>query len=103
MVNGSYVSPAIQGPCQIDQGYIPCRIFKNISYGHMWYTNSPTVNNIFSDELVFNRNTRDLFYKCMEFKENTHHIERLRYLMNEVKQKHTYINRVNQIIEFLPI
>jgi len=39
----------------------------------------------------------------MEFKENTHHIERLRYLMNEVKQKHTYINRVNQIIEFLPI
>lgn len=102
IVNDSYISPTIQGPWQIDQGYIPCRIFKNVSYGHMGYTNSPTVNKIFSGELIFSRDTRDLFYKGMEFKENIEHTERLKYLMNEVKEKHTYINRINQILEFLP-
>lgn len=102
MVNDSFLSPSIQGPWQVNQGYIPCRIFKNISYGHMGYTNSPAVNNIFSGELIFARDTKDLFYSSLEFKEDPTHIERLKYLMNEVKEKHTYINRINQILEFLP-
>jgi len=102
MVNNSFISPAIQGPWQIEKGYIPCRIFKNISYGHMGYTNSPTVNRIFSNELVFSRNTSELFYKGLEFKENPNHIERLKHLMNEVKENHTYINRIKEILNFLP-
>ena len=102
MVNSSFLAPSIQGPWQIDMEYIPCRIFKHISYGHMGYTNSSTVNNIFGGELIFERNTSNLFHKSLEFKESENHIEKLKYLMNEVKEKHTYINRINQIIECLP-
>jgi hypothetical protein len=68
----------------------------------MGYTNSPTVNRIFSNELVFSRNTSELFYKGLEFKENPNHIERLKHLMNEVKENHTYINRIKEILNFLP-
>jgi hypothetical protein len=38
----------------------------------------------------------------MEFKNSQDHIEKLRYLMNEVKNKHTYINRIEDILRFLP-
>ena len=102
MVNDSFLSPSIQGPWQIEQEYIPCRIFKNISYGHMGYTNSPAVNNIFGGELIFARDTKDLFYHSLEFKEDPSHIERLKHLMNEVKEKHTYINRIKCILDYLP-
>ena len=102
LVNRSFFSPTIQGPWQIKNEYIPCRIFKHISYGHMGYTNSPAVNSIFEGELIYERNTEDLFHKSLEFKEDPNHIEKLRHLMNVVKEKHTYVNRINQIIECLP-
>ena len=102
LVNGSYISPTIQGPWQIENEYIPCRIFKNISYGHMGYTNSLAVNDVFEGELICDRNTENLFHRSMDFKNDPAHIEKLRFLMNEVKEKHTYINRINQIIECLP-
>ena len=102
LVNGSYISPTIQGPWQIDNEYIPCRIFKHISYGHMGYVNSSSVNDVFDGELIYDRNTVELFHKAIDFKNNPNHIEKLKYLMNEVKEKHTYINRINQIIECLP-
>jgi hypothetical protein len=102
MVNSSYISPTIQGPWQIENEYIPCRIFKNISYGHMGYVNSPSVNSLFNEELIYSRDTIELFNKSIEFKNSPDHIEKLRYLMNEVKEKHTYVNRIKQIIECLP-
>lgn len=102
MVNNSFIAPSIQGPWQIENRYIPCRIFKHISYGHMGYTNSSAVNEIFKGELVYERNSSDLFNKSIEFKNKPDHLERLRYLMNEVKEKHTYVNRINQIMECLP-
>ena len=102
LVNNSFLAPSIQGPWQVENEYIPCRIFKHISYGHMGYTNSPAVNKIFNGELIFDINTSSLLHKSLEFKNNLSHIEKLKHLMNEVKEKHTYINRINQILECLP-
>lgn len=102
IVNNSFFSPTIQGPWQIENEYIPCRIFKHLSYGHMGYTNSHAVNRIFNGELVYDRDVTNLFYKSLEFKKNPNHIEKLKYLMNEVKEKHTYLNRIKTILEYLP-
>ena len=101
-VNSSFISPSIQSDWQVSVGYIPCRIFKNISYGHFGYTNSEMVNSIFDNELVYSPNPGDLFYKALEFKNSPNHIEKLKYLMNEVKNKHTYLNRIEDILKFLP-
>jgi hypothetical protein len=101
-VNSSFISPAIQSNWQVSVGYIPCRIFKNISYGHFGYTNSEMVNSIFDNELIYSPNVSELFYKAMEFKNSPIHLEKLKYLMNEVKNKHTYLNRIGDILRFLP-
>jgi hypothetical protein len=102
LVNNSYISPTIQGKWQISVGYIPCRIFKNISYGHFGYTNSSSVNDIFDGRLVYSSDSEELFNLSIDKKKSDNHIKDLRELMNEVKQKHTYVNRINQIIDLLP-
>jgi hypothetical protein len=38
----------------------------------------------------------------MEEKNSSNHIEKLSFLMNEVKKKHTYINRIETILSYLP-
>lgn len=101
-VNNSFISPSIQSNWQVSVGYIPCRIFKNISYGHYGYTNSEVVNSLFDGELVYSPNVVELFYKSLEFKKSSNHIEKLKFLMHEVKKKHTYINRIQEILKFLP-
>jgi hypothetical protein len=102
LVNNSFISPAIQSNWQVSVGYIPCRIFKNISYGHFGYTNSETVNSLFDGELIYSPDVIDLFYKSLEFKNAPEHLEKLKYLMNKVRKHHTYLNIIEEVIKFLP-
>ncbi len=99
LVHSSYLSPAIQGPWQIDDLYIPCRIFKHISYGHIGITNNAYVHKIFGEKLVYSRDPIDLFHKSIEKKNSPNCLNEIKSLMNEVKEKHTYINRINSILE----
>lgn len=101
LVKNSFLSPSLQGPWQIENGYIPCRIFKNISYGHLGITNSETVNKVFENRLIYDRDPISLFYKCIHRKNDANHIAYLKDLMNFVKQNHTYINRIETILNFL--
>lgn len=101
-VNLSFVSPSIQGPWQVNNAYIPCRIFKNISYGHYGYTNSIHVKNIFDGNIVYEANSVDLFNSVIRKKNDPSHLSDLISLMEEVKEKHTYINRVEILLKYLP-
>lgn len=99
-IKKSLMAPAIVGPWQKKKGYIPCRIFKNISYGQMGITNSKNCNSIFQNKLIFNENTSQLFYDARKkLKEISK--EDIYFLMDIVKNKHTYINRINLILNFI--
>jgi hypothetical protein len=76
-------------------GYIPCRIFKNISYGQVGSTNSKAVKDLFGDLVVYNDDEYQLFYDADRVKNNFDYILEQ---MNFVKCNHTYINRVNSIM-----
>ncbi len=96
----SYIAPAIQGAWQIKNGYIPCRIFKNISYGQMGVTNSATVWKLFNKRIVYNSDTYQLFYDAQQ-RLATLTQEELFELMDFVRDNHTYINRINTLLIFL--
>jgi len=100
LIKNSYMAPAIQGHWQCENGYIPCRIFKNISYGQMGITNSETVYNLFNKKIVFDKNCYDLFYKAKK-KLDEIKIEEIYELMDFVKEKHTYLNRINTLLNFI--
>jgi hypothetical protein len=98
-IRSSLLAPAIVGDWQLEHGYIPCRIFKNISYGRLGVTNSPHVAELFESELPSRRSGAELFEVAME-----HARERrlLRLQMLEVQARHTYVNRIETILACLP-
>lgn len=100
LVKNAYMAPAIQGEWQLRKGYIPCRIFKNISYGAFGITNSKTVYDLFYGKIVYNPDEYQLFYDAKEKLDNLD-ISELYELMDIVKYKHTYINRIQDLLWFL--
>lgn len=99
-VQHAYVAPALQGSWQVRQGYIPCRIFKNISYGAFGITNSETVYKLFHEKIVYNPDCYQLFYDAKKKLDNLD-VNELYELMDFVKEKHTYINRIELLLSFL--
>lgn len=102
IIQKSLIAPAIQGSWQLKHGYIPCRIFKNISYGNWGITNSQEVYDLFERKIVYNPDTFQLFYDGLKkAREGT--TEELLELMEIVKKKHTYLNRIHYLFVFLNI
>lgn len=98
LIQQSIVAPAIVGTWQAENGYIPCRIFKNISYGHMGVTNSKATHDLFYGRLVFNEDTAALFHQAMAVREDR---ATAREFQNVVRQKHTYVNRISNILSVI--
>lgn len=102
LVRESYFGPAIVGSHHLTEGYVPCRIFKNISYGQFGVTNSSRVNTIFKSKLIYNPDPYKLFFEAKEQLASMK-IEGLYALMDEVARKHTYVNRINSIFKAIEI
>jgi hypothetical protein len=96
----SWVAPAVQGTWQVDKGYIPCRVFKNLSFGRMTPTNSPTVMRLFKDKLPFSQDVGEMYRLGAAWEQNPD-LQTLRELIVLVKEKHTFVNRVNNILKVL--
>jgi len=97
LVRESYFAPAIVGTHHVTEGYAPCRIFKNISYGRYGVTNSARVNKIFGGKLIYNPDPYQLFFDARE-RLQAMQIGELHALMDEVATKHTYVNRIAGIL-----
>jgi hypothetical protein len=88
----------IRGPEHIRNGYVPCRVFKSMSWGHLGTTNSPEVYNELEGHCILQENTSQLFYDSMEKRNDLKYIEDgMRY----VQENHTYVNRVKTIMSLL--
>jgi len=98
LVRESYFAPALLGTYQVDAHYVPCRIFKNISYGQFGVTNSPTVNEFFGGNLICNMDCYQLFYDAKE-QLPTKMTTELYELMDFVAEHHTYVNRINVMLQ----
>ena len=104
LIQESFMAPALQCPQQIDMGYIPCRIFKNISYGKFGITNSPTVNQLFNNELIYHPVANKLFEKAFDIiSQNRINYNILEKHMRFVAEKHTYLNRCKTLLDIFKI
>ena len=52
LIRWSRVAPAIAGGFQVNNNYLPCRMFKNISYGQLGFSNVNAFKKIFMEDLV---------------------------------------------------
>jgi len=105
----SMLAPAIQGAIQTqseNKYYLPCRIFKNISYGAIPITNNIGVYNMFKDYgILYDSDLNKLMEKCMAFCENMNdnyedYKQQQIRAMEYVRDNHTYLNRINTLIQY---
>ena len=102
LIQGAQLAPAIQGEWQCKNGYIPCRIFKNISYGAMGITNNETVYKLFDEKIMYDANPYKMGKKAIQALSNCSH-DQLFELMDVVRDKHTYLDRIERLFNFFEI
>ncbi len=98
LIKHSFAAPALQFKWQVDVEYIPCRIFKNISYGKMGITNNPGVHHLFGEKTLYSSDLKELAKMTYEFENNPKKNDIIKELMEEVKDKHTYVSRIEFIL-----
>jgi hypothetical protein len=103
LIQESIIAPALQTKWQIDNHYIPCRIFKNISYGKMGITNNPIVYELFDKKIIYSNSIEILVNDSLEFNNRIDRNNIIKELMITVRDNHTYLNRINFILDFIKI
>jgi len=98
LMKKSLIGIDIRGPEHIRTGIVTCRIFKNISYGHLGMTNSTTIQEAVDGNCVYNNNTADLFHDGIK---NIRNYKLIKSAMNYVKENHTYINRIQSMLKVI--
>ena len=100
LIRDSYVSVDIRGDWHLLRGYIPCRIWKNISYGKFVGTNSKHIFTIFGKMVAFHERPEDLFRVCEE-KYRALKKSEFQNTMKFVRDNHTYVNRVKSLLRMV--
>ena len=99
-IKESYMAPAIVGKWQHEVGYISCRSMKNISYGQMIMTNSPRIYEFMDRRIIHNNDTYQLFFDAQKYLD-VMPLTELHSLMDFIKEKHTFLNRIQTILDFI--
>lgn len=100
LTQNSYLNFDIRPNCHLENGYVPCRIFKTMSYGCWLGSNSIKLNKFFEGRITIDSDFKTLYSKTeQDSKKAT--LELLKDNKNFVKINHTYLNRVKSILSVL--
>lgn len=100
LIENSYLSLDLRGHGHIEVGYLPCRVFKNLSYGRITGTNSENVKTKLGDNVVFDSDIEILFERLID-SEKTKSINDIQKTMTYIKDEHTFVNRINNLLKFI--
>lgn len=101
LIRESYMSVDIRDAPHLKMGrYYPCRIFKNISYGKWVGSNCEAIQDLFGDYITCSSDLDNLFDKTVEDYKNCSY-SKMKEAMSFIKDKHTYINRLNDMLSIL--
>lgn len=99
LIRKSRLAPAIAGQYQVDINYLPCRMFKNISYGQLGITNVKKFNDILNDSFIKSDNIKDLIEKSLNLSEYQY-IDIIKRQQDYIK-KYTYKESIHNIINLI--
>jgi len=94
-VRKARVAPAIAGGWQVGHGYLPCRCFKNPSYGQLMFTNVPAVNRLFGDATVDGTNSKELVENVLKLRQKD--VVELIRAQQKVAARYTYRQNLENI------
>ena len=99
-LRNSYLSFDIRESQHLRNGYVPCRVFKNISYGMWTGTNSTKIGKFFDGYLTLDSDLNILYDNLVKEYSGCGE-DKIRSAMNYIKENHTYLNRINSLLSVL--
>lgn len=99
LIRSSNQAPAIVAGWQRENLYVPCRLFKNISYGQPTFSNSPVIKEICGDDF-YEEDCAALAIKANEYLKNRD-FDREKNVIETIRKEHTFVNRCNRILEMV--
>jgi hypothetical protein len=101
-IRGSgFIPPAGPDSAHLTSGYVPCRIFKHMSYAKAGAINSPLVQDFFAKdgiEIACDLDLEILVEKAIVAERDR---QKVRANLEYVKKNHTYVNRVQDLLKAL--
>lgn len=98
LIQRSLVSPTITGTWQTENGYIPCRLFKNSSYGHLMATNNKACFDLMDGLGVYSHDPKELFNIARGAIGDK---DTIRRSMELIRDKHTFVSRINALLKVI--
>lgn len=95
LVRDSRFAPAVAGAWQVENEYLPCRVFKNVSYGSLGITNVPRFRELFEGMPVVYDDIDELAGRAVSFDE-PRWMELVR-AQQEVVKDYTYATSLEMI------
>ncbi len=93
----SRIAPAISGQKQVEVDYLPCRMFKNISYGQLGITNIRKFKDILGENFIDGNNIEEIINNALLLDEKTY-IEIIKK-QQEIIKNYTYKQALENILK----
>jgi hypothetical protein len=94
----AFLSVELRAHDLIKSRYVPCRNFKNISYGQLAMTNCLGAYEFFDREIAYHEDPYELFSVAYEMRLNPKTKDLILNQMKKVKEKHTHVHRIRDFI-----
>jgi hypothetical protein len=100
-VRRSRIAPAIAGAWQVENDYLPCRMFKNISYGQLGVTNVRKFSDLLGDSFVPGETIEELVDRALSLSRSEY--RELASAQQERIRRHTYREKLENICRALAL
>ncbi len=98
LIRDSLLAVDIRGDWHLERGYIPCRLWKNISYGMHVGSNSTLMEQVFEGRITIASDPATLFDETLRVSSQTSMFE-IEENMKWIREYHTFVNRAQRVIE----
>lgn len=72
VVRDARLAPAVAGEWQVEHNYLPCRYFKNVSYGALGITNVPKIRDLVGEAFFEGHSVQSLIENALDLPENVY-------------------------------
>ena len=97
LVRHSRIAPAIGGAIQVETNYLPCRMFKNISYGQLGFSNIKKFDSIFKGCNIYSESMEKMVDEVLSLSKNEYLA--LVNKQQEICKRYTIAHHLNNIFK----
>jgi len=94
-IRASRVAPAIAGRWQVENNYLPCRMFKNISYGQLGISNVPKFSELYRGCTIPGGSISELIDNALALPRKD--VIELVEAQQKITRQHTYVHKIRNI------